>query len=106
MVRLDQWGTALGTRSLGKKVRVQLLTLMETEDQPITISFDNIFMISTAFADECFGHLIASIGPKQFREVFIIKDLENKIIKNILNQTVKQRLLINQLQTNDTVLRR
>lgn len=105
MVRLDQWGTALGTRSLGRKVRVHLLALMEREDQPITISFDNIFMISTAFADECFGHLIASIGPKQFREVFVIRNLEDKIIKNILNQTVKQRLLINRLQDNDAVLK-
>ncbi|MED0676187.1 STAS-like domain-containing protein [Aneurinibacillus thermoaerophilus] len=94
MIRLSEWGTTLGTRNLGEKVRLCLLKEMERSQQPIEVSFKDVFMVSTSFADECFGKLIVAIGPQQFREVFSIVDLEDKMIKNVLNSTVKQRLAL------------
>lgn len=91
-LKLSAWGAALGSRDLGEKVRQELLKRLESNSQPITISFDGIIVISSSFADECFGKLITAIGAKQFKECFIIADLDDLNLKMILNTAVKKRI--------------
>lgn len=92
MIKLSEWGTTLGTRKVGEDVRKVLLKEMERSLQPIQVSFKDVFMVSTSFADECFGKLIVAIGPEQFKQAFSIVELEDKMIKSVLNSTVKQRI--------------
>ncbi|WP_420793121.1 STAS-like domain-containing protein [Paenibacillus polymyxa] len=49
-------------------------------------------MISSSFADECFGKLILGIGKEQFKSCFQITDLNDNNLKLVLNRSVKQRL--------------
>ncbi len=91
-VILSEWGENLGTRDLGEKVRAHLLKKMEFSKMPIQISFKDVFMISSSFADECFGKLILGIGKNEFKKCFIVTDLDDQSLKMILNRSVKQRL--------------
>lgn len=92
VIRLNQWGIALGSRDLGVEVRQKLLNEMELSDQPITVSFENIVMISSSFADECFGKLISVIGLGQFKGCFRVEGLHDNNIRLILNAAVNKRL--------------
>ncbi|MEC0233751.1 STAS-like domain-containing protein [Paenibacillus kribbensis] len=91
-VTLSDWGKSLGTRDLGEKVRMHLLNELEFSKTPIEVSFCDVFMISSSFADECFGKLILGIGKEQFKRCFQIIDLNDKDLKLVLNRSVKQRL--------------
>ncbi|MBZ6453665.1 MAG UNVERIFIED_CONTAM: STAS-like domain-containing protein [Paenibacillus polymyxa] len=93
VLEMSQWGTALGSRDLGEKVRSELLRKMELQKQPIALSFDGVFVVSSSFAEECFGKLIAAIGPSQFKECFVITNLIDKNLKLILNKAVNKRLV-------------
>lgn len=91
-LKMSMWGAALGSRDLGEKVRQELLEKMESNSQPIMISFEGILVISSSFADECFGKLITAIGIKQFKECFRISDLVDRNLKMILNTAVNKRI--------------
>ena len=94
MIRLSEWGIVLGTRKIGRDIRRALLNKMEAEDQPIVISFEGILMVSNSFADECFGKLIAAIGREEFKKAFKIADLNDDMIRKILNSSVNERLAL------------
>ena len=68
-VQLSDWGVSLGSRSLGSTIRKHLV--QRTHDGScIDISCANVLAISNAFADECFGKLIADRGFDDFRRSF------------------------------------
>ncbi len=92
-MELAKWSRNLGSRDLGEQVRLELLNTINTLDKPIELSFKDVLMVSSSFADECFGKLILTIGSKSFREDFLIKDLDDQVIKMVLNRSIKQRLI-------------
>jgi len=92
IIRLAKWGTNLGTRDLGELVRREMVKSLEFFNSPIEVSFKDVFMVSSSFADECFGKLIVGIGAEQFKRCFVITDLNDERIRMILNRSVKQRI--------------
>lgn len=91
-MRLSGFGKSLMSRDIGEKVRRELLDMIEKGEKEIPISFKDVFMVSSSFADECLGKLIAGIGLKNFKECFVIKNLEDENIKMVVNRAIKQRL--------------
>lgn len=92
VIKLCDFGTTLGTRDLGEKVRRLLLDALEHNLSPIEISFEGIFMVSSSFADECFGKLVEGIGKDEFKKCFRIKELNDDHIRMVLNNSVRNRL--------------
>lgn len=55
-----EYGENLGTRPLGKRIREQLLPLIEKEDCVI-LDFTGVNVVSNSFADECIAKLLLSM---------------------------------------------
>lgn len=98
MVKLSEWGKVLGTRDIGEKIRLQLLDEMESSEQPVDVSFEGVLMVSHSFADECFGKLILAIGAEQFKQAFKITKLNDKMVRLVLNDAVRERVTLSNKQ--------
>ena len=54
------YGENLGTRPLGKRVREQLLPLLE-QDERVVLDFTGVNVVSNSFADECIAKLLLTM---------------------------------------------
>lgn len=62
------YGKTLGTRHLGKIVRVDLLSTIENNNNKIIIlDFANVDLVNNSFADEVFGKLTRDIGLEKLK---------------------------------------
>lgn len=52
-----EYGENLGTRPLGKRVREELLPLIEQNDR-VVLDFTGVNVVSNSFADECIAKLL------------------------------------------------
>ena len=55
-----EFGENLGTRPLGKRVREQLLPLLE-QDERVVLDFTGVNVVSNSFADECIAKLLLTM---------------------------------------------
>ncbi len=55
-----EYGENLGTRPLGKRVREQLLPLIE-QNERVVLDFTGVDVVSNSFADECIAKLLLTM---------------------------------------------
>lgn len=55
-----EYGEDLGTRPLGKRVREQLMPLLE-QDERVVLDFTGVNVVSNSFADECIAKLLLTM---------------------------------------------
>ena len=55
-----EYGENLGTRPLGKRVREQLMPLLEQEER-VVLDFTGVNVVSNSFADECIAKLLLTM---------------------------------------------
>jgi hypothetical protein len=55
-----EYGENLGTRPLGKRVRKDLLPMIEQNDR-VVLDFTGVNVVSNSFADECIAKLLLSM---------------------------------------------
>ena len=55
-----KYGENLGTRPLGKRVREQLMPLLE-QDERVVLDFTGVNVVSNSFADECIAKLLLTM---------------------------------------------
>ena len=55
-----EYGENLGTRPLGKRVREQLMPLLE-QDERVVLDFTGVNVVSNSFADECIAKLLLTM---------------------------------------------
>ena len=56
-----EYGENLGTRPLGKRVREQLMPLLEQQDERVVLDFTGVNVVSNSFADECIAKLLLTM---------------------------------------------
>ena len=56
-----EYGENLGTRPLGKRVREDLLPMIEQNDR-VVLDFTGVNVVSNSFADECIAKLLLSMS--------------------------------------------
>ena len=61
-----EFGENLGTRPLGKRVREQLLPLLE-KDERVVLDFTGVNVVSNSFADECIAKLLLTIPLSELK---------------------------------------
>ena len=85
--------TGYGTRIAGIRVRNKILNYLRRLDAPsgINIDFSGISMISSSFADEFIGKLIAELGFLRFTKIINLINVSPSI-ESILNRSVSQRM--------------
>ena len=60
------FGEILGTRPLGKRVREQLLPLLE-KDERVVLDFTGVNVVSNSFADECIAKLLLTMPLSELK---------------------------------------
>lgn len=81
-----------GSREAGKKLANLIRNVITmAEDNKATIDFDGILVVSSSFADECFGRLIAEMGPSEFFAKISFQNTDESI-RAIIDRSVIQRL--------------
>lgn len=68
MIRFNfkEYGESLGTRQLGKRVREQLLPLLE-KDECVVLDFTGVNVVSNSFADECIAKLLLTMPLSELK---------------------------------------
>ena len=61
-----EFGEHLGTRPLGKRVREQLLPLLE-KDERVVLDFTGVNVVSNSFADECIAKLLLTMPLSELK---------------------------------------
>ena len=61
-----EYGENLGTRPLGKRVREQLLPLLE-KDERVVLDFTGVNVVSNSFADECIAKLLLTMPLSELK---------------------------------------
>ena len=76
-----EYGENLGTRPLGKRVREQLLPLIE-QNSCVVLDFTGVNVVSNSFADECIAKLLLEMPLAELRSrtTFKVKSSAIKIL--------------------------
>ena len=61
-----EFGENLGTRPLGKRVREQLMPLLQ-QDERIVLDFTGVNVVSNSFADECIAKLLLTMPLSELK---------------------------------------
>ena len=87
--------TGFGTRIAGERLRNKVLNYLNRLDNPtkIKIDFSGISIISSSFADEFIGKLLAELGFYKFTHVIILSGI-TPTIEAVINRSVCQRMAV------------
>ena len=90
-IKFFEFGSSLGTRDLGRKIREDVVTLIQNQKR-IMFDFHGVHLISSAFADEIFGKLFLNLGEESFRENIKINGFDNEEDKNLILLIVQKAI--------------
>ena len=92
---LSEETSGYGTRIAGERVRNKVINCFNRVDAPskILIDFSGISMISSSFADEFIGKLVADLGFYRFTNTVSFVGV-SPTIEMIINRSVSQRMAV------------
>ena len=80
-----------GTRIAAQKLKNQIFNALNEEKKKVVLDFKGINVVSSSFADELIGKIVAEKGFFYFTQLFEIKNLSPFNI-NVVNRSVEQRM--------------
>lgn len=86
-----EFGENLGTRPLGKRVREQLLPLIEQNDCVVLV-FTGVDVVSNSFADECIAKLLLVMSLSELKSRTTFRGL-NPIASECVLTALRRRHL-------------
>lgn len=90
--RFREYGENLGTRPLGKRVREQLLPLIE-QNNCVVLDFTGVNVVSNSFADECIAKLLLEMPLAELRNRTTFRGL-NPIANDSVLTALRRRHMI------------
>ncbi|GHU95610.1 hypothetical protein FACS1894156_5490 [Bacteroidia bacterium] len=91
-IDLSEQTSGVGTRKSGEKIRNELINIYKQTNKSITLDFSNINIVSSSFADELIGKLVAEFGFYGFTNIFKLKNM-NVTVQSIVQRSVGQRMV-------------
>ena len=76
----------------GEKIRNELVNIQKQSGKNITLDFKDLNIVSSSFADELIGKLVAEFGFYAFNNVFKLKNM-NTSVQSIVQRSVAQRMI-------------
>lgn len=80
-----------GTRKSGSALRTEIINLSRQANKIIVLDFEGVGVVSSSFADELVGKLVADVGFIAFTQRFRLRNM-NAFVEAITNRAVSQRL--------------
>lgn len=89
--KISEKASGTGTRQSGERLRNEVINISTETNKVIVIDFEGVSVISSSFADELFGKLVAKYGFFGFNQKFRLKNM-NETVQAVLNRSVSQRM--------------
>ena len=86
-----EYGQNLGTRPLGKRVREQLLPLID-QNERVVLDFTGVDVVSNSFADECIAKLLLEMSLAELKNRTTFRGL-NPIASDSVLTALRRRHL-------------
>lgn len=88
---IEKEANGTGTRKSAEKMRNIVVNCFKENYTVINLDFKNVSMLSSSFADELIGKLVAMFGFSNFMEHIVLSNL-NSFNASIVNRSVGQRM--------------
>ena len=86
-----KYGEDLGTRPLGKRVREQLMPLLE-QDERVVLDFTGVNVVSNSFADECIAKLLLTMPLAELKARTTFRGLNPIASESVLTALQRRHL--------------
>jgi hypothetical protein len=86
-----EYGQNLGTRPLGKRVREQLLPLIE-QNERVVLDFTGVDVVSNSFADECIAKLLLEMPLAELKSRTTFRGLNPIASESVLTALRRRHL--------------
>ena len=86
-----EFGQNLGTRPLGKRVREQLLPLIE-QNECVVLDFTGVDVVSNSFADECIAKLLLEMSLAELKSRTTFQGLNPIASESVLTALRRRHL--------------
>ena len=86
-----KYGENLGTRPLGKRVREQLLPMME-QNERVVLDFTGVNVVSNSFADECIAKLLLTMPLSELKSRTTFRGLNPIASESVLTALRRRHL--------------
>ena len=86
-----EFGESLGTRPLGRRVREQLLPLIEQNDC-VVLDFTGVDIVSNSFADECIAKLLLEMSLSELKSRTTFRGLNPIASESVLTALRRRHL--------------
>ena len=86
-----EYGQNLGTRPLGKRVREQLLPLIE-QNERVVLDFTGVDVVSNSFADECIAKLLLEMPLSELKNRTTFRGLNSIASESVLTALRRRHL--------------
>jgi hypothetical protein len=88
-----EYGDNLGTRPLGKRVREQLMPLLE-KDERVVLDFTGVNVVSNSFADECIAKLLLTMPLSDLKARTTFRGLNPVASESVLTALQRRHVVI------------
>ena len=86
-----EYGQNLGTRPLGKRVREQLLPLIE-QNERVVLDFTGVEVVSNSYADECIAKLLLEMPLAELKSRTTFRGLNPIASESVLTALRRRHL--------------
>ena len=87
-----EYGENLGTRPLGKRVREQLLHVIEHHER-VVFDFTGVNVVSNSFADECIAKLLLTMSLADLKSRTTFRGLNPVASESVLTALRRRHLI-------------
>ena len=91
VISIAEESAGTGTRQAAEKIRHKTINIIREGCLPVVLDFENVNMVSSSYADELVGKLVAEIGFSIFNNYCFIKHLTN-LNQQVIDRSVQQRM--------------
>lgn len=88
---IEEEANGTGTRKSAERMRNVVINCFKERYSVVNLNFENVSMLSSSFADELIGKLVAEFGFSNFMEHIVLSNL-NSFNAAIVNRSVGQRM--------------
>ena len=86
-----EYGENLGTRPLGKRVREQLLPMIE-QNECVVLDFTGVNVVNNSFADECIAKLLLTMPLSELKSRTTFRGLNPIASESVLTALRRRHL--------------
>jgi hypothetical protein len=89
--KLKSQDSGTGSRQSGAKMRTEVINIYNQLQKPLILDFAGVGVVSSSFADELIGKLVAIYGFYGFNNIFKLRNM-NETVQTIVQRSVAQRM--------------